>query len=327
LDSDNIKSTTLYVRRIALLFFLFLGFCACNTVHSQSLHTLNFQSIKQTKAYFRYDGDGFFIICGHRGGAASKGYPENSIPDLKHTLQATPAMFEVDPRLTKDSSIVMIHDATLDRVTTGRGKVIGHTLAEVEKMQLKDPEGNVTPYHLNTLQEMIQWAKGKTIIKLDVKDVPLIMKANKVKKLDAFDYVIFATHNAKQSQVLYNNFGHHILLAPRIVSKKALNAFEKTDIPWSSIMMVYIGPRITKKTKELRDLLHKKGVMVMISAATSYDKLANKQKRAAAYRNIIKAGFDILESNRPIEVAEAVNSLYPEKSKKYKFWKSKKGKE
>ena len=32
-----------------------------------------------------------------------------------------PAFFEVDPRLTKDSVIVLMHDATLDRTTDATG--------------------------------------------------------------------------------------------------------------------------------------------------------------------------------------------------------------
>lgn len=290
-----------------------------SVAHSQTLHTLKFHNEKQTMSYFHYTGDGFFIICGHRGGA-TKGYPENSIPTLRHTLQATPAIFEVDPHLTKDKKIVMIHDATLNRVTTGHGRVDQYTLAQLKKLYLKDKEGNITPYHLNTLSQMIKWTNGKAIIKLDVKDVPLIMKAKLVKNLHAFNYVSFATHTVKQAKLLYN-YDHHILIAPKILNKKTLKAYEKTNIPWSNYQFVYVGPVIDSTSKKLRDILHTKGVMVMISAATSYDRFQFKKERAKAYRKIIEHGFDIIESNRPLEVAEAVKSLYPKKSKKYSYWK------
>ena len=57
------------------------------------------------------------------------------------------------------------------------------------------------------------------------------------------------------------------------------------------------------------DLVHNRGVMCMISAAPVYDKLATAQERATAYRDIFKQGADILESDLPVEVAEAVHRL------------------
>lgn len=49
------------------------------------------------------------VISGHRGGATN-GYPENCIPTFEHMLAATPAFFEIDPHLTKDSAIVLLYD-------------------------------------------------------------------------------------------------------------------------------------------------------------------------------------------------------------------------
>lgn len=48
------------------------------------------------------------------------GYAENCIEGLENVLTQMPAFFEIDPRLTKDSVIVLMHDATLDRTTTGK---------------------------------------------------------------------------------------------------------------------------------------------------------------------------------------------------------------
>jgi len=57
----------------------------------------------------------------------------------------------------------------------------------------------------------------------------------------------------------------------------------------------------------------------MISAAPSYDKLKEPAERQQAYRDVFNDGVDILESDLPIEVGEAVQSLIPVKSKKKKF--------
>jgi len=76
--------------------------------------------------YFSYLGNDVPLISGHRGGT-TKGFPENCIAAFENTLRYTPAFFEIDPRLTKDSVIVLMHDPTLERTTNGSGKVSDFT--------------------------------------------------------------------------------------------------------------------------------------------------------------------------------------------------------
>jgi glycerophosphoryl diester phosphodiesterase len=83
--------------------------------------------------------------------------------------------------------------------------------------------------------------------------------------------------------------------------------------------MAYVGPEMKSDNKELYDLLHERGVMCMISAAPIYDKL-DAAERPTAYREILKSGVDIIESDRPIEVAEAIRPLIPESSPKEKYF-------
>src|SRR5687768_53041 len=82
-----------------------------------TLHSLNIRSSQDLHQFFRYTGQDIPLISGHRGGM-TKGYPENCIATFENTLRYTPAFFEIDPRLTKDSVVVLMHDATLDRTTT-----------------------------------------------------------------------------------------------------------------------------------------------------------------------------------------------------------------
>jgi len=101
---------------------------------AQKLHKLNFKTVDEMYKYFEYASDKK-VISGHRG-TIENHMPENSIPSMKEVLKHTVAIFEIDPRLTKDSIPVMVHDATLDRTTTGTGKVIDYTWAELKKLKL-----------------------------------------------------------------------------------------------------------------------------------------------------------------------------------------------
>src|SRR5690606_40052372 len=77
-------------------------------------------------------------------------------------------------------------------------------------------------------------------------------------------------------------------------------AYEEEGIPWSQIM-AYVGPLSKPENKQLYDLLHERGVKVMISAAPSYDKLESSEERKAAYIKAIEEGADVIESDLPID--------------------------
>jgi len=73
-------------------------------------------------------------IYGHRG---SKGnYPENSMLAFKKAIEAGVDGMEFDIHMTKDGELVVIHDATLDRTTTGTGYVKDYTLEEIRKFSI-----------------------------------------------------------------------------------------------------------------------------------------------------------------------------------------------
>lgn len=132
------------------------------------LRTLPVNSIRAVREYFRYRGPSDMpIVSGHRG-CREDGCPENSIRAFEHTLRRVPAFFEIDPRMTRDSVVVLMHDPTLDRTTTGHGPVSEHTWAELRELRLKDVHGNVTDERIPTLEEAIRWSAGKTVVNLDV---------------------------------------------------------------------------------------------------------------------------------------------------------------
>jgi glycerophosphoryl diester phosphodiesterase len=58
----------------------------------------------------------------------------------------------------------------------------------------------------------------------------------------------------------------------------------------------------------------------MISAAPSYDKLPDVTARQTAYQEILQNGADVIESDRPIEAATAIQLLIPLQSTKQKFF-------
>jgi len=284
---------------------------------AQELHVLNLKTVNDLHSFFRYTGNDIMLIAGHRGGVL-KGFSENSVPAFEEVLKHTPAFFEVDPRLTKDSVIVLMHDATLDRTTTGKGKLSDYTFAELQDIRLKDGLGNVTEYAIPTLSEVIKWARGKTILNLDHKDVPLKMTAELIRKHHADAFVMVTVHSPAEAK-FYLSDNRNRMFSAFIKTKKDFDEYEKAGIPFTQ-MIAYIGAQVKPENRELYDLLNKKGTMCMISAASSYDKLKDENKRMLSYISILNDGASILESDFPVEAAAAVRSRIKANSPKSKFF-------
>lgn len=295
----------------ALLCFSIAGFA------QSGLHVLKIKNAKELRAFFRYTGKDIPFVSGHRGGI-NKGFPENSIEALENTLRFTPATFEIDPRLTKDSVIVLMHDATLNRTTNGTGKVGDYTLAELKQLRLKDVEGNLTGFQIPTLEEAIIWARGKTVLILDKKDVPFEMTAAIIKKNKAEGHVMVTVHTAKEAK-WYHDRNPEIVFEAFVKTQKALEEYEAEKIPWTHIM-AYVGPDNKPELKPLYAHLNQRGVMCMISAAPTYDKLPDAGERAKAYRAVIEGGASLIEADRSLEAGAAIQSLVPAKSPKKKFF-------
>lgn len=284
--------------------FSFLLFFGLQLGYSQKLHRLKFKNVENMYDYFKYQEDKK-IISGHRG-TVENGFPENSIEGMNEVLKYTSAIFEVDPRLSKDSIPVMVHDETLDRTTTGTGKVRDYTLAELKQLYLKDVNGNPTKYRIPTLDEMIIWAKGKTILNLDKKDLPLQMTADIVKKHKASNWVWVTVHNVEQAK-FYLNQNPNQYLSMHIRSAQALQEFKDSGLPFDR-MIVYIGSKILDDNKAYIAFFKEKGVMCMMSSAPTYDKLPEAIIRAQKYRDVFESGAIILESDFPIEVSQAIKN-------------------
>lgn len=285
---------------LLVIFLLAIG-----SAHAQTLHRLPIKTVQDLHAFFKWTDKKTPIISGHRGGMVP-GFPENSLATFENTLKHTPAFFEIDPRLTKDSVIVLMHDATLDRTTTGTGNLSDYTWKELQKLRLKDSDGKVTKHRIPTLAEAIEWARGKTVLNLDRKDVPFAMTAAIIRKHRADAFVMLTVHSPEQARYYFED-NRDRMFSTFVKTPQELVAYEKAGIPAAN-MIAYIGPNVKPENQGLYRLLNAKGIMCMISAASSYDKLADTDERAAAYRAIVADGASILETDRPIEVAEAIKT-------------------
>ena len=108
------------------------------------------------------------LFAAHRGGAAL--WPENSLIAFGNALALGVDYLELDVHLSRDGEVMVIHDATLERTTTGSGPVRERTAAELGTLRLKDRSGAVTEEPVPTLDQVVALAAaGKRQMLLEIK--------------------------------------------------------------------------------------------------------------------------------------------------------------
>ena len=120
-----------------------------------------------------------FVVIAHRGDHVNA--PENTLLAYQHAIDAGVDFIEIDLRTTKDSSLVIMHDAKLDRMTNGKGFVSNYTLDSLRLFKVSNkahPEWG--EQDIPTFDEVLQLCKNKIHIYLDFKDASVQTTFSKI---------------------------------------------------------------------------------------------------------------------------------------------------
>ncbi len=108
------------------------------------------------------------LIIAHRGFRAR--YPENTLAAFQAAVDIGADMIELDVTLTQDRQLVVIHDDTLDRTTTGKGPVREILLKDARQLDAGswfDPRFAQT--RIPTLEEVLDAVGRRILINIEIK--------------------------------------------------------------------------------------------------------------------------------------------------------------
>src|SRR5690606_35666605 len=105
------------------------------------------------------------LVVSHRGDWRNA--PENSIQALRRVIAMGVDIIEIDVQLTRDSQLVLMHDRTIDRTTSGTGAVSDYTLEELRQFTLRTGTGTPTRQQVPTFEEAMLEVKGKVFVNVD----------------------------------------------------------------------------------------------------------------------------------------------------------------
>ena len=260
----------------------------------------------QDLSTFEYAKEGLFnpspsviLVAAHRGMHVN--YPENSIPAIQDAIDHHIDIVEIDVQITKDGIPILMHDQTIDRMTTGTGKIRKLTYAEICEFNLVDNQGNETPFSVPSLAEVLMLSKDKILLDLDLK----LNTRNLKKVLD-----VIKEQEAVNSVVFYES-RHHVM---RKINKYLPSAMRMTKVSMNrraiKRAMLNIDPDIVHLGNSERDrnpALIKKVQQyykkpVFANALGKLDKAAEQNPDTLEY--FLNKGINIIQTDRPDIVLE-----------------------
>ena len=235
------------------------------------------------------------LVSAHRGGPGP-GLPEHALETFARTTALGPAIVEADVRRTGDGVLVLSHDETLERATTGRGRWRDLDWAEAARLRRKDPDGRVTPFAPTRLDAALDWARGRTILQLDVKEpdaAPAIVAAVRAARAHGYVTLVFYRNaDAIRAAALDPRLTVHA----NVGSAEELATLEAAGLPTARIN-AWTGTGAPQP--ELWRALGRRRVSVVHGTIGARDEAIAMTGENRAYVELARQGVDILATDRP----------------------------
>jgi len=262
-------------------------------------------------AYFDCVRDGGVAISAHRAVSALD-QPENSIAAIEATGRAIPnAILELDAVLTKDRQLVLMHDDTMDRTTTGRGRVADLTLAQVKQARLKASNGALTRAAPPTLGEALD-AAGRVgaIASIDLKPadgettVDLARAViDQVRRSRAGNRVILITYNDADARAV-------AAMAPEMMISAGLSGVDKLSGLNPAQILAWTGTR--EERPALWRALREAGVEVQFGTlgaeGVRRDDRYASDGDVSEYRDLVRQGVTVIATDTPLAVKSVLGA-------------------
>ena len=247
------------------------------------------------------------MIFAHRGNWRNSA--ENSILAFQDCINEGLDGIEVDLQMTKDSVLIIMHDETLDRTTTGSGKVSDYTIDELRKLRLLNPIGVKTRQTIPTFEQVLLLAKDKILIQVDKWKAYGQQVADLAKKYNCERQIILrTTDNSKTTKQKYGNLLDNLIVMPVLVCKggkvdeENLQDFIKNySSPVMSFSFIREDYPILRKIKNLQEM----GYRIWFNSLWDTFNAGHDDELAVtdpdnSYGWLINHGANIIFSDNPI---------------------------
>ncbi len=228
------------------------------------------------------------VAIAHRGEHLH--HPENTIPAFQEAIRLGADFIEVDVRTTADGKLVLSHDGSVTRRTTGQGEIAKLTFDEVRKLDAGSKSGpEFLGTKIPTFDEALDMARGKIGIYVDVKQA------------SAKDLVThIEAHGMSEHVVIYA--GLRLSKEIQALNPKLKVMPESQSVETVKQLIEELHPHVIAFTA--RDFTPEIIRLVKEAHAEIYVDRMGATDGPAGWQSAIDAGADGIQSDRPGELVQ-----------------------
>jgi glycerophosphoryl diester phosphodiesterase len=267
---------------------------------------VSFDSASQLREYLRWSPGRRPSILSHRG-SPPPDYPEYCLETYQRAWEYAPCWIEVDIRRTRDGVFVLNHDAKLDRCTTGAGLLSERTYEELRSLRLKDISGRPTLHRMPAFAEVLEWARGRTVVFLDIKEGQRAYEdvLRFVRQCGAHTFCVTLTYCIEDTLAAYR-IAPEMVVYGRATDEMTADQLLSCGIPHDRLV-AWVND---DTPLDIYSLLHSRGILITYGAFLEADRRARKEG-LDVYRRWIENGADIINTDDVPQVAEAIEKFCP----------------
>ena len=229
----------------------------------------------------------------HRG--AGRYAPENTLPAFDKAIRLGADFIEFDVRTTRDGATFLLHDASLDRTTSGKGPIKESDRATIEKLDAgawfaRDFAGTKIP----SLDTFLDAQGSRAELYFDAKDLSPEVLARSLEK-----------HGLIERTVVYQGIDYLARLreiAPKIRRMPPLREAKQLDEVVARVQPYAVDMRWSILSRDTIDACHARGIKVFSDALGLNETIPQ-------YQQAISNGIDVIQTDHPVRVLRAIELM------------------
>jgi len=177
------------------------------------------------------------LVFAHRG--FGDGGPDNSLVAAQMAMDERMDGVDVDGQLSADGQLVIFHDLSIDRLTTGSGRVTGKTVAELRALDLgeKFGRGFAGKAPVATFEDFVREITPRGILMVELK-----APGAKPSGIEEAAAAIIGKYKAHE-RVFISSFNPIVLYRLKRIDPRIRTALIFMDTNWNAELLAEIPPQ------------------------------------------------------------------------------------
>lgn len=241
---------------------------------------------------------GVTLLQAHRAGDRP-GAAENSIGALDASLVDGATFIELDVARTADGVLILMHDDTFERTTTGSGSVNASSYASLAEFTLVDVDGQDTGEPIPTLADALKALEGRGFAQLDRKRPASFAEIAAVVEAEgAVDRTVIITYSIEEAIAVHDRLPG-VMLSTGIDSLEDVAALRAAGVDLSRVS-AWLGLGAGKPDLDI--------ALAELGIETSYGDFRAERRGGADYRRMARNGAEVISVDDVPMAAAALNA-------------------